>query len=129
MCDVVLLDRGRGGTAPGSQPQRSPTPATDCDSDPSGLTWPQGADLATKLWGSAENLYRTAGFVASTGLKIWPARLLVAEEEEEEEEETEKQADKQANKQIHKICPLSSVYRMKAVCWQIHESQHEGIMT
>ena len=34
------------------------------------LTWPQGADLATKLWGLAEDLYRTAGFVASTGLKI-----------------------------------------------------------
>ena len=34
------------------------------------LTWPHGADLATKLWGSAEDLYRTAGFVASTGLKI-----------------------------------------------------------
>ena len=34
------------------------------------LTWPQGADLATKLWGSAEDLCRTAGFVASTGLKI-----------------------------------------------------------
>ena len=34
------------------------------------LTWPQGADLTTKLWGSAEDLYRTAGFVASTGLKI-----------------------------------------------------------
>ena len=34
------------------------------------LTWPQGAGLATKLWGSAEDLYRTAGFVASTGLKI-----------------------------------------------------------
>ena len=34
------------------------------------LTWRQGADLATKLWGSAEDLYRTAGFVASTGLKI-----------------------------------------------------------
>ena len=30
------------------------------------LTWPHGADLATKLWGSAEDLYRTAGFVAST---------------------------------------------------------------
>ena len=37
-CGVVLLDRSRGGTAPGSQPQRSPTSATDCDSDPSGLT-------------------------------------------------------------------------------------------
>ena len=34
------------------------------------LTWPQGADLTTKLWGSAEDLYRTAGFVALTGLKI-----------------------------------------------------------
>ena len=45
------------------------------------LTWPQGADLATKLWGSAEDLYWTAGFVASTGLKIWPARLSIAEEE------------------------------------------------
>ena len=37
-CGVVLLDRSRGGTAPGSQPQRSPTSDTDCDSDPSGLT-------------------------------------------------------------------------------------------
>ena len=37
-CGVVLLDRGQGGTEPGSQPQRSPTSATDCDSDPSGLT-------------------------------------------------------------------------------------------
>ena len=46
------------------------------------LTWPQGADLATKLWGSAEDLYRTAGFVASTILNIWPARLSIAEEEE-----------------------------------------------
>ena len=47
------------------------------------LTWPQGADLTTKLLGSAEDLYRTAGFVASTGLKICPARLSIAEEEEE----------------------------------------------
>ena len=30
----------------------------------------QGADLTTKLWGSAEDLYRTADFVASTVLKI-----------------------------------------------------------
>ena len=45
------------------------------------LTWPQGADLATKLWGSAEDLYQTAGFMASTGLKIWPAQLSIAEEE------------------------------------------------
>ena len=34
------------------------------------LTWPKGVDLATKLWGLAEDLYQTAGFVASTGLKI-----------------------------------------------------------
>ena len=47
------------------------------------LTWPQGADLATKLWGSAEDLYRTVGFVASTALEIWPAQLSIAEEEEE----------------------------------------------
>ena len=51
------------------------------------LTWPQGANLTTKLWGSAEDLYRTVGFVVSTGLKIWPARLSIAEEEEEEEED------------------------------------------
>ena len=48
------------------------------------LTWLQGADLVTKLWGSAEDLYQTAGFVASTRLKIWHARLSIAEEEEEE---------------------------------------------
>ena len=36
-CGVVLLDCGQGGVAPGSQPQRSPTSATDCDSDPSGF--------------------------------------------------------------------------------------------
>ena len=34
------------------------------------LTWPHGADLVTKLWDSAEDLYQTPGFVASTGLKI-----------------------------------------------------------
>ena len=45
------------------------------------LTWLQNADLATKLWGSAEDLYRTTGFVESTGLKIWPTQLLIAEEE------------------------------------------------
>ena len=44
------------------------------------LTWPQGADLPTKLWGSAEDLYWMAGFVASTRLKIWPAQLSIAEE-------------------------------------------------
>ena len=49
------------------------------------LIWPHGANLMTKLHGSAEDLYRTAGFVASTWLKILPARLLIAEEEEEED--------------------------------------------
>ena len=44
------------------------------------LTWLFGADLMTKLWGSEEDLYWTAGFVASTGLKIWPAQLSIAEE-------------------------------------------------
>ena len=34
------------------------------------LTWLQGADLATTLWGSAEDFYRKAGFEISTGLKI-----------------------------------------------------------
>ena len=34
------------------------------------LTWPQGADLTTKLWGSAEDLYWTADFEASSRLKI-----------------------------------------------------------
>ena len=36
------------------------------------LTWPQGVDLVTKLWGSAEDLHRMAGLVASSsaGLKI-----------------------------------------------------------
>ena len=48
------------------------------------LTWLPGADLANRLWGSAEDLYQMAGFVASTGLKIWPARLSIAEEDEEE---------------------------------------------
>ena len=34
------------------------------------LAWPHGADLATKKWGSAEDLRWTAGFVASARLKI-----------------------------------------------------------
>ena len=43
-----------------------------------------GCWLATKLWGSVEDLYRRTGFVASTRPKIWPAWLSIAEEEEEE---------------------------------------------
>ena len=34
------------------------------------LTWQHGADLVTKLWGSAEDPYWTAGFVVSNGLKV-----------------------------------------------------------
>ena len=37
-----------------------------------------------KPWGSTEDLYQTAGFAASTGLKIWPAQLSIAEEQEED---------------------------------------------
>ena len=46
-----------------------------------------------QLWGSAEDLYGTAGFVASTGLKIWPARLSIAEGDEEEDRRTDWQTD------------------------------------
>ena len=38
LCGVVLLDRGWGGTEPGSQPHRSPTSATDSAPETSGLT-------------------------------------------------------------------------------------------
>ena len=34
------------------------------------LTWPYGAHLVTRLWGSAEDFYRADCFVASTRLKI-----------------------------------------------------------
>ena len=33
-CGVILVGRSQGGTAPGPQPQRGPTNATDCGSDP-----------------------------------------------------------------------------------------------
>ena len=33
-CGVVLVGCSQGGTAPGPQPQRGPTNATDCGSDP-----------------------------------------------------------------------------------------------
>ena len=33
-CGVVLVGRSQGGTAPGPQPQKGPTNATDCGSDP-----------------------------------------------------------------------------------------------
>ena len=78
--DTSLCECGQADKTPDHALQSCPKYAERCQ-----LTWPQGADLATKLWGSAEDLYRTAGFVASTGLKIWPARLSIAEEEEEED--------------------------------------------
>ena len=33
-------------------------------------SWPNGADLNTKLWGNATDLRRTAGFAASLGLQL-----------------------------------------------------------
>ena len=33
-CGVVLVGRSQDGMAPGSQPQKGPTSATDCGSDP-----------------------------------------------------------------------------------------------
>ena len=33
-------------------------------------TWPEGADLNTKLWGSATNLELTTSFVTTTELRI-----------------------------------------------------------
>ena len=72
------------------------------------LTWPQGADLVTKLWGSAKGLYRTAGFVASTRLKIWPALLSIAEEEEEEEEEADAIFDNWPFSQNHFQCVFNT---------------------
>ena len=42
--------------------------------------WLHSADLVTKLWGSAEDLHKMAGFAASTELKIQPAWLSISEE-------------------------------------------------
>ena len=59
--------------------------------------------MATKLCGSAEDLYRTAAFAASTGLKIRPARLsTAAEEEEEEEKEEEKDEEEEEEEEEEK---------------------------
>ena len=78
--DTSLCECGQADQTPDHVLQSCPIYTERCL-----LIWPQGADLATKLWGLAEDLYRTAGFVASTGLKIRPAQLSIAEEEEEEE--------------------------------------------
>ena len=63
--DTFLCECGQADQTPDQVLQSCPKYAESRQ-----LTWPQGADQATKLWGSAEDLYRTAGFVASTGLKI-----------------------------------------------------------
>ena len=65
------------------------------------LTWQHGADLATKLWGSAEDLCWTVGFVASTGLSIWPGRLLIDEEEEDPPKQQQQQQQQQQQNQKH----------------------------
>ena len=58
------------------------------------------SEAGTQVWkfkaekSSAEDPYQTAGFVASTGLKIWPAWLLTAEGEEEEEVHKEEHTQK-----------------------------------
>ena len=75
--DTSLCECGQTDQTPDHVLQSCPKYAERCR-----LTWPQGADLTTKLWGSAEDLYQTAGFVASTGLKIGPAWLSIAEEED-----------------------------------------------
>ena len=63
--DTSLCECGQGEQTPDHVLQFCPKYAERRQ-----LTWPQDADLATKLWGSAEDLYRTAGFVASDGLRI-----------------------------------------------------------
>ena len=63
--DTLLCECGQANQTPNHVIQLCPQYAERRQ-----LTWPHGADLATKLWGSAEDLYRTAGFVASTGLKV-----------------------------------------------------------
>ena len=63
--DTSLCECGQADQTPDHVLQSCPKYAERCQ-----LTWPQGVDLATKLWGSAEDLYRTACFVASTRLKI-----------------------------------------------------------
>ena len=65
MSDTSLCESGQADQTPEHILQSCPKYAVKRQ-----LTWPQGADLTTKLWGSAEDLYRTAGFVASAGLKI-----------------------------------------------------------
>jgi hypothetical protein len=48
------------------------------------LTWPNGATLAGKLWGSAEELKRIAKFIGDIGLDVRPVVEHKSEEEEVE---------------------------------------------
>ena len=63
--DTSLCECGQDDQTPHHVLQSCPKYTERCQ-----LTWPHGADLATKLWGLAEDLYRTAGLVASTGLNL-----------------------------------------------------------
>ena len=54
--DTSLCECGQADQTADHVLQSCPKCAERCQ-----LTWPQGADLATKLWGSAEDLYQTAG--------------------------------------------------------------------
>ena len=63
--DTSLCECGQADQTPDHVLKSCPKYAERCQ-----LAWPQGADLTTKLWGSAEDVYWMAGFVASTGLKI-----------------------------------------------------------
>ena len=80
-CGVVLVGHSQGGTAPVPQPQKGPTSATDCGSDPllmagggqsraTGHQTLQDTEVGTKLWGQAAELQRAADFLAATGLRI-----------------------------------------------------------
>ena len=65
MSDTSLCESGQDGQAPDHVLQCCLEYAEKRQ-----LTWWHGADLAAKLWGSAEDLYRTSGFVESNGLKL-----------------------------------------------------------
>ena len=65
LSDTSLCECGQADQTPDHVLQSCPKQAERRQ-----LTWPQGADLVTKLCSSAEDLYRTAGFMASIGLNI-----------------------------------------------------------
>ena len=59
--DTSLCEYGQADQTPGHVPQSSPKFAQRRQ-----LTWFHGSDLSTKLWCSAEDLYRRLVFVALT---------------------------------------------------------------